>query len=246
MLVITRKSKDSISFPQVGVTVHFIRVQGSAARVGIDAPRDIAIVRGEAEGDDSTAAKLREQWLRLPKKVRHEIRNELHSLGIGLHLLREQLKAGLEVEADETFHTIKETISNIDNNEVLRKDSPEPPRAPDEAVVLVEDNDNEREMLAGFLRIKGHQVVAFSDGGQALEYLNSHDKPAVVLMDMGMPNVDGGTAVRALRSDARHLGMRIFAISGSEPSDNELTIGDDGVNRWFRKPLNPQFLLDAI
>lgn len=249
MLVITRRSTDKISFPQLGITVHFIRVQGSSAKVGVDAPRDIVIVRDEVADDEAALTKLREQWARLPKEVRHEIRNELHSVSVGLHLLREQYRSGLENDAEETFTMIHEAVSRIDNNEVLKR--------PDKGakgtkttlpgtVLVVDDNDNEREMLAGFLRLQGHPVVCLRDGIEAIDYLESHDAPEVVLMDMRMPNCDGGSAVRRIRKSDRHSGMRIFAISGTEPSENSLEIGDEGVNRWFRKPLNPQFLLDAI
>lgn len=246
MLVITRRSSEKISFPQIGVKLHFIRVQGSAAKVGIDAPRDILIVRDEVSDDKEAAAKLNEQWLRLPKEVRHEIRNELHALGVGIHLLREQLKLGLQEESEETFAAIQEAIDKIDSNKILQRPVQGETRSLTGTVVLVEDNDNEREMLAGFLRLQGHNVVALRDGAEAIDYLATHEAPKVVLMDMRMPNCDGGSAVRKLRCDSRHASTRIFAISGSEPKDNSLEVGQGGVDRWFRKPLNPQFLLDAI
>lgn len=246
MLVITRRSADKISFPQIGITIHFIRVQGSSAKVGVDAPRDIAIVRDEAADDAAAAAKLREQWMRLPKEVRHEIRNELHTLSVGLHLLREQMKSGLEKDADNTFGMIQQAIERIDNSEVLRKPQSGEKVSLPGTVLVVEDNENEREMLAGFLRLQGHAVVCLSDGEEALEYLKDHDQPEVVLMDMRMPKCDGGTAVRRIRKDDRLAGMRIFAISGADPNDSEVEIGDEGVDRWFRKPLNPQYLMDAI
>ncbi len=246
MLVITRRSSDKISFPQIGITVHFIRVQGSSAKVGVDAPRDIAIVRDESADDEAAIAKLREQWLRLPKEVRHEIRNELHAVSVGLHLLREQMRSGLDSDANETFGMIQEAVARIDGNEVLQRPENKPGATLPGTVLVVEDNDNEREMLAGFLRLQGHAVVCLRDGAEAIDYLETHDTPGVVLMDMRMPNCDGGTTIRRIRKEDRYSGMRIFGISGSDPSDNALEIGDEGVNRWFRKPLNPQFLLDAI
>lgn len=246
VLVITRRSSDKISFPQIGVTVHFIRVQGSSAKVGVDAPRDIVIVRDEAADDVAAVTKLREQWLRLPKEVRHEIRNELHAVSVGLHLMREQMRSGLESDANDTFDMIKDAVDRIDGNEVLKRPDSKPGGSLPGTVVVVDDNDNEREMLAGFLRLQGHAVVCLRDGAEAINYLESHDAPGVLLMDMLMPNCDGGTAIRRIRKDQRYAGMRIFGISGSDPSDNALEIGEEGVNRWFRKPLNPQFLVDAI
>ena len=246
MLVITRRSNDRISFPQVGITVHFIRVQGGSAKVGIDAPRDIAIVRDEIADNPKAAAQLRQQWLRLPREVRHEIRNELHAISVGMHLYREQIKSGAESDAQETFVQIQEAIRRLDENEILqRPDSKKAPSLPG-TVLIVEDDDNEREMLAGFLRLQGFHVVATCDGDEALKYLDTHDDPSVVLVDMNMPICNGGEMIRRLRADGRHGTTRVFAISGSTPEENELSIGTGGVDRWFRKPLNPQFLLEAI
>lgn len=247
VLVITRRSTDKISFPQVGITVHFIRVQGSSAKVGVDAPRDIAIVRDEAADDAAAVAKLREQWLRLPKEVRHEIRNELHAVSVGIHLLREQNRSGLQEDADETFGMIQESIARIDNNEVLKRPAEDSATTSlPGTVMVVDDNDNERAMLAGFLRLQGHAVVDLRDGVEAIDYLDRHDSPSVMLLDMRMPNCDGSAVVKRVRGGDRHAGMRIFAVSGSDPEENAVEIGEEGVNRWFRKPLNPQFLVDAI
>lgn len=247
MLVITRRSSDKLVFPQVGITVHFIRVQGSSAKVGIDAPRDIVIVRDELSDDPAVAAKLREQWMRLPRSVRHEIRNELHALSVGLHLYKQQVAAGLTTEAEETFDEIQQAIGRIDSNEVLKR-----PKRRDDGktlpgtILIAEDDDNEREMLAGFLRLNGHPVVTVRDGLEAIEYLSGHETPQTVLVDMKMPGAGGSEVVQQLRRDDRHADARVYAISGSTPEENEIVIGAGGVDRWFRKPLNPQFLLEAI
>ncbi len=246
MLVITRRSSDCISFPQVGITVHFIRVQGGSAKVGVDAPRDIVIVRDEIADDPNAAAQLRQQWLHLPREVRHEIRNELHAISVGIHLYREQLKAGVEEEASETFSEIQEAIRRLDENDVLQRPEKSKSVSLPGTVLIVEDDDNEREMLAGFLRLQGFTVIATCDGDEALEYLETHEDPMVVLVDMNLPKCSGGEMVRRMRSDGRHGETRVFAISGSTPEENDLTIGKQGVDRWFRKPLNPQFLLEAI
>lgn len=246
MLVITRRSSDCISFPQVGVSVHFLRVQGGSAKVGIDAPQDISIVRDEIADNPLASAQLRQQWLRLPREVRHEVRNELHAISVGMHLYREQIKSGVELEAQETFEEIQEAIRRLDENAILQRPENKKASSLPGTVLIVEDDENEREMLAGFLRLQGFHVVATCDGDEALKYLETHDDPSVVLVDMNMPICNGGEMIRRLRADGRHGSTRVFAISGSTPEENELSIGSGGVDRWFRKPLNPQFLLEAI
>lgn len=246
MLVLTRRSKDKVSFPQVGITIHFIRVQSGHVKIGIDAPRDIAILRGEIDDEQVSASLLRKQLLRLPREVRHGIRNELHEISVGLHLYRELQAAGMTEEAEEVFGQLQKSLVRLDENQILQR--PEKTDAVDVpgTIVLVEDVANEREMLASFLRLRGHHVVSFSNGEEALEYLAGHDPPSVVLMDMKMPRCDGPTAIRQIRADRRIGETRVFAISGTSPKQNGLETGRRGVDRWFPKPVNPDFLLDAI
>lgn len=247
MLVVTRHSKDKISFPQVGITIHFIRVQSGNVKIGIDAPRDIAIVRDEIEGNETTASLVRRQFLHLPREIRHGIRNELHQISVGLHLYRELLQAGHEDEAEEAFQSMQECLQRIDENQVLqRRAQPNPNSGNGESILLVEDMANEREMLADFLRLHGYGVNTFCNGTEVLDYLKDSRPPKVVLVDMKMPSCDGPTTVRQIRSDARIQSTQIFALSGTSPKENGLESGAKGIDRWFPKPVNPQGLINAI
>jgi CheY-like chemotaxis protein len=112
--------------------------------------------------------------------------------------------------------------------------------------LLVEDDGNQRELLAGFLRMAGLQVDTAGDGSDALDYLRSRPRPDVVLMDMGLPRCDGPTAVRQIRRDPAFEGLRIFAVTGGAPDQFGLGSGPGGIDRWFRKPLNPALLLHEL
>src|SRR5262249_21145125 len=104
-----------------------------------------------------------------------------------------------------------------------------------------EDNRNERELLAGFIRMAGIEVVAADDGVGALAYLHREpQKPDVMLLNIALPGNDGLDVVRKVRSDPACGQLRIFAISGREDAP------EMPVDRWFRKPLNPEVLLDEL
>lgn len=244
MLVVTRHAKDKISFPQVGITVHFIRVHSGHVKIGIDAPRDIAIVRDEIDGNETTASLVRRQFLRLPREIRHGIRNELHQISIGLHLYRELIQSGQHEEAEEAFQVMQSCLDRLDENQVFQRPTKAP--AGQGNVFLVEDSDNEREMLADFLRLHGYGVNTFANGRQCLDYLNDNNPPKVILVDMKMPECDGPTTVRHIRSDSRIKATQIFALSGTSPKENGLESGSRGIDRWFPKPINPQGLISAI
>ena len=245
MLVLTRKSKDKVSFPQVGITVHFIRVQAGQVKVGVDAPRDIAIIRDNAEDRDA-AELVRRQLAHLPREVRHGIRNELHEISVGLHLFRELLKAGLVDEAEETFASLQGALERLDQNEVLRRPEHHPDNNSSGSVAIIEDDKNQRKLLADFLRITGYHVLEFPDGDQAIDYFNENDPPNAVLVDMHMPGRDGRATVETLRQSQRFSEVPIFAVSGTSPAENGLTMGSQGVDRWFPKPVSVETLMTAI
>src|SRR5205807_2345178 len=90
--------------------------------------------------------------------------------------------------------------------------APHPLRA-----LLVEDDVNESELLAGILRMSGIAVDTAGDGCQALDYLAHHERPDVVLLDMKMPRFDGPSTVTAIRGDPQLQGLKVFAVSGSTP-----------------------------
>ncbi len=241
MLVLSRRPNETIVFPGLGVTVEILKIKGNIARVGIQAPRDLEILRGElVRGDEHwRPAETRE---REPQKsLSHEMRNRLNLATIGLALLKRQLGTGQMQQANLTVQRV------LDELAVLDKDA----QGSDAVIkslraLLVEDSATERQLLAGYLRKSGFQVDTAGDGAEAIDYLAHQPRPDVVLMDMMMPTCDGPTAVRAIRCNPRLEGLKIFAVSGASPSKLGLETGPRGIDRWFQKPLDPEQLVDEI
>ncbi|QEF96243.1 hypothetical protein Mal15_02700 [Stieleria maiorica] len=247
MLVLSRRTKDKVSFPQVGVTVHFIRVQSGQVKIGIDAPRSITIVRDEVSDGDAIAEMVRRQIAQLPQETRHGIRNELHEITVGLHLYRELIRAGINDEAEETFDSLQESLKRLDSNEAFRRPDAPPVTDPDrETIALIEDSANERRMLAEVLQLKGYQVLEFSNGANALQHFEDNDAPGLVLVDMNMPELDGHQTVTMMRQSERFRDVPIFAVSGTSPEENDLVMGRQGVDRWLPKPLSLETLMNSI
>jgi CheY-like chemotaxis protein len=112
--------------------------------------------------------------------------------------------------------------------------------------LLVEDDHNECELLAGFFRLAGYEVATAGDGSDAIDYLQQHERPDVMLLDMMLPRCDGPTTIRRLRDDPAFNDLKIFAMSGYTPDQIGLDCGASGVARWFQKPLNPELLLREL
>lgn len=245
MLVLTRKSKEKISFPQLGITVHFIRVQSGQVKVGVDAPREIVILRDEIREPSASDSLLERQLSCLPKEIRHSIRNDLHEVSVGLHLYKELVSANMHSEASEVFGDIQEALKRVDSNEALNAPSDRGTAPSSSTVVVVEDQSNEREMLAGILRLRKMDVVTLCNGEELVNYFHENPAPGYVILDMQMPVCDGPTAVAKLQDEQLLSETQVFAVSGMSPEVYGLTVGE-GVERWFPKPLNPVHLLDAM
>ena len=118
--------------------------------------------------------------------------------------------------------------------------------SPDGTIALVEDQANEREMLTSVLRLRGFNVITFIDGSAAIEYFQNNPPPSIMLIDVNMPRCDGPFTINALRNENLLDSTLVYAISGNSPSYYGLSIGGDGVDRWFPKPLNPEHLFKVL
>lgn len=244
MLVLNRKSEQKIRFPELGITVQILQVKGSNVRIGIDAPLQVRVVRDELEGRQGTDPP-RAQVFQLPSHLRHEMRNELNALSLALHLFKQQAEAGRSHDAEATFEKLVKYLQRITEHQVLSRPQRPATAAPPLSMLLVEDQANEREMLAGFLKMHGCRVATAADGLEAIEYLETH-QPAVVLMDMRMPRCDGPATIQRIRENPDLDHVKIFAISGCTPEESQLQLRDGAVDGWFMKPLNPRSLVEAL
>lgn len=124
-----------------------------------------------------------------------------------------------------------------------------PPEAPAPPVVLVaEDNDNDRVIIREALREAGIPVELHfvSDGEALLDYLLRRGAyapdgmacpwPAVVLLDINMPKVNGHEAMRAIRADALLRDLPVVALSTSDSPKQIAQAYAAGVNSFLTKP----------
>jgi CheY-like chemotaxis protein len=147
-------------------------------------------------------------------------------------------------QAEETLEELMENLRGLDSEigKSQRRDAmPSKRRA-----LVVEDNLNERRLLAGYLSLSGFDVEAVDDGIEALDYLASHDRPDAVVLDMQLPRLGGADAVGVLRSDPRFRGLKLYAVSGMDRGAVHVPVGPEGVDHWFTKPLDPQQLVELI
>ncbi len=248
MLVLSRRPDEKIVLPTLNTTVQVVSIKPGLVRLGIEAPPEVTVLREELAGDAAlrpAARASRPVPGKLLREVRHLIRNQVNVAGVGLALVRRQLQAGMTEAAEATLAQIHQGFQAVQQrvDDAVAQAVPQRTDRTARKALLVEDNHNERELLAGFLRLAGLDVVTAGDGCDALDYLRDQEKPDFILLDMALPRCDGPTTVRAIRRQPALAGLKIFAVSGHSPEHFALADGAHGVDRWFSKPLDPEAFL---
>lgn len=112
-------------------------------------------------------------------------------------------------------------------------------------ILLVEDNEMNRDMLSRRLLRKGYEVVMAVDGEQALAMAQS-EKPDLILMDMSLPVIDGWEATRRVKASEASSGIPIIALTAHAMSgDRERALGA-GCDDYDTKPIEMPRLLEKI
>lgn len=112
-------------------------------------------------------------------------------------------------------------------------------------ILLVEDNEMNRDMLSRRLARKGFEVVIAVDGVQAVEMAES-ETPALILMDMSLPVIDGWEATRRLKAQAVTKATPIIALTAHAMSGDREKCLAAGCDDYDTKPIEFKRLLEKI
>jgi type IV pilus assembly protein PilB len=152
--------------------------------------------------------------------------------------MRPMASVGLDaVRSGET------TLSEIDR--IIGFDEPEsggPEASAPADVLLVDDDPLIRAMASATVALDQLTTTEASSGEEAIEMLvgeKAGPLPRLVLLDLGLPGMDGRAVVRALRAAPRTQRLPIVILTGSQDEADELALMEDGVDDYLRKPIDP-------
>ena len=112
-------------------------------------------------------------------------------------------------------------------------------------VLLIEDNDDVREMMAMMLEAQQYSVTCAADGYEALR-LAAECRPSIALVDIGLPGIDGYEVARRLRADPATASVRLVALTGyGQESDRERALGA-GFDDHLVKPVDLARLVEVL
>ena len=112
-------------------------------------------------------------------------------------------------------------------------------------ILLVEDNELNRDMLSRRLIKRGHDVTIAVDGAQGVELAHA-DLPDLILMDMGLPVMSGWEATAALKADAKTTAIPVLALTAHSMSGDREQALAAGCDDFDTKPIDLPRLLGKI
>ncbi|HEV8438717.1 MAG TPA: response regulator [Methylomirabilota bacterium] len=117
------------------------------------------------------------------------------------------------------------------------------PRQP--LILIVDDFRDGREMYVKFLRFHGFRVIEASDGQSALN-IAGDALPDLVVLDLGLPGLDGWEIARRLKTDSWTKGIPVIALTGHVFADSQQRARAAGCDAFLTKPCLPDDLLAKI
>ena len=112
-------------------------------------------------------------------------------------------------------------------------------------ILYVEDNEDNIFMLTNRLKRKGYDVVVAKDGAQGVEMV-AQESPALVLMDLGLPVLDGWEAIRQLKTASETSAIPIIALSAHAMAEDRQRAFDAGCDDFDTKPVEMSRLMQKI
>ena len=172
-------------------------------------------------------------------------------LGIGLSLVRRLIELhGGSVSADSSGAGNGSTfVIRLPRTEPVLQGAPQEDARNDGAgkpsVLLIEDNEDGREMMATMLAAHGYPVFQAGDGLAGVAAATAH-RPEAALVDIGLPGIDGYEVARRLRADPATRAIKLIALTGYGLAEDQRRVFEAGFDLHLVKPVNMDRLLDAL
>lgn len=112
-------------------------------------------------------------------------------------------------------------------------------------VLVVEDNFMNKVLVREILALHGYDIIEAKSGTEAIKTLNTH-RPDIILMDIHLPEMDGITATRIIKSDERNRDIPVLALTASAMKGEEENLISKGFDGYVAKPIDRKRLLETI
>ena len=112
-------------------------------------------------------------------------------------------------------------------------------------VLLVEDNEDNLRIYSAYLSYSGYRVLEATDGEAAILIARA-ELPALILMDVSIPKIDGWEATRRLKADPLTAGIPVIALTAHALAADQARVVEVGCDGCIPKPAEPRLVLEEV
>ena len=106
-----------------------------------------------------------------------------------------------------------------------------------ELILIIEDNEKNRKLVRDLLQVKGHTTIESETAEEGVK-LAVEKSPALILMDIQLPGMDGITALKQLRANPQTKSIPVIAITASAMTNNRQAMLAEGFDGYQSKPIS--------
>ncbi|MGB7949767.1 MAG: response regulator [Candidatus Binatia bacterium] len=114
-----------------------------------------------------------------------------------------------------------------------------------ELILIIEDNEKNRKLCRDVLQVKGYRTIESETAEEGIDLARSQ-APALILMDIQLPGMDGITAMKQLKADAKTHSIPIVAITASTMTNNRTAMLAEGFDGYQTKPIGLKDFLSEV
>jgi two-component system, cell cycle response regulator DivK len=114
-----------------------------------------------------------------------------------------------------------------------------------ELILIIEDNEKNRKLCRDVLQVKGYKTIESETAEEGLK-LALDQAPALILMDIQLPGMDGITAMKQLKADPKTQAISIIAITASAMTNNRTSMLAEGFDGYQTKPISLKDFLGEV
>ena len=114
-----------------------------------------------------------------------------------------------------------------------------------ELILIIEDNEKNRKLVRDVLQFKGYRTMETETAEEGLR-LAVEKSPALILMDIQLPGIDGITALKRLRADPTTKEIPVMAVTASAMTHNRQTLSAEGFDGYQTKPISLKDFLGEV
>lgn len=195
------------------------------------------------------ASDMRDRVFEMFAQIEQPLEKSYTGLGIGLTLVRSLVEMhGGSVDVDSnginqgsTFRIRLPVSMNLSVNEPSAVKTPSTAVLPKRRILVVDDNTDAADLLRAVLEMDGSEVATAADGREAID-VAAEFRPEIVLMDLGMPTMNGFEAARIIRKQPWGKEMVLVALTGWGQDEDRQKTDRAGFDHHVVKPIDPAML----